>query len=63
VWYRDETGNLVTETLGGDGGHLVADHLVGIEVQSETKRERKNVSYTCWLCTEERVGVVVAMLM
>ena len=31
-----ETGNLVTEALGGDDGNLGGDLLVGLEVQGET---------------------------
>lgn len=32
-----ETGNLVAETLRGNDGHLIADLLVGLEVQRKTR--------------------------
>ena len=31
-----ESSNLVSQTLGGDDGHLITELLVGVEVQSET---------------------------
>lgn len=32
---RGISGNLVAQTLGGDDGNLVADPLVGLEVERE----------------------------
>lgn len=36
VDYVDIPGDFVTQRLGGDDGHLLADTLVGVEVQTQS---------------------------
>jgi hypothetical protein len=48
-----ESCNLVPQTLAGDDGNLIADTLVGVEVEGETANgESRNVS-----CLFRRIGL------
>jgi hypothetical protein len=44
VSYRDESGDLVSQTLGGNISDFFDDLLVGVEVESESEVSRGNVS-------------------